>query len=168
MYSNHPPPVSPPGATMSAVLAESEDFAPRLTPFEAAFVRTVIEHHGVFRLLVRPLLQPPAELCRHCIEHRCRRTTEKAGEALPVWKKMREMAEAGVDRATVSCDSLMRHRFADMTRRDALDKVLAGLMAAERAAFASGNLTPGRSSRSSSPASAGSTSTRRFRPAATG
>src|SRR5205814_2914109 len=30
-----------------------------------------------------------------------------------------------------SCDSLLRHRFAEMTRRDALDKVLAGLRAAE-------------------------------------
>jgi GTP 3',8-cyclase len=47
------------------------------------------------------------------------------------------LAEAGVDRATVSCDSLMRHRFAEMTRRDALDKVLAGLKAAEAA-----DLTP--------------------------
>jgi cyclic pyranopterin phosphate synthase len=43
------------------------------------------------------------------------------------------LAEAGVDRATVSCDSLLRHRFAEMTRRDALDKVLAGLRAAETA-----------------------------------
>jgi cyclic pyranopterin phosphate synthase len=43
------------------------------------------------------------------------------------------LAAAGVDRATVSCDSLMRHRFAEMTRRDALDKVLAGLKAAETA-----------------------------------
>ena len=43
------------------------------------------------------------------------------------------LAEAGIDRATVSCDSLMRHRFADMTRRDALEKVLAGLKAAEGA-----------------------------------
>ncbi len=43
------------------------------------------------------------------------------------------LAEAGVDRATVSCDSLMRHRFAEMTRRDALDKVFSGLKAAERA-----------------------------------
>ena len=43
------------------------------------------------------------------------------------------LAEAGVDRATVSCDSLLRHRFLDMTRRDALDKVLAGLRAAETA-----------------------------------
>jgi hypothetical protein len=25
-----------------------EDFAPRLTPFEASFVRTVLEHRGVF------------------------------------------------------------------------------------------------------------------------
>jgi GTP 3',8-cyclase len=45
----------------------------------------------------------------------------------------RPLAEAGVDRATVSCDSLLRHRFADMTRRDALEKVLAGLRAAEAA-----------------------------------
>jgi cyclic pyranopterin phosphate synthase len=43
------------------------------------------------------------------------------------------LAEAGVDRATVSCDSLLRHRFEEMTRRDALDKVLAGLRAAEDA-----------------------------------
>ncbi len=43
------------------------------------------------------------------------------------------LAEAGVDRATVSCDSLLRHRFEEMTRRDALDRVLAGLKAAETA-----------------------------------
>src|SRR5438132_170309 len=43
------------------------------------------------------------------------------------------LAEAGVDRATVSCDSLMRHRFAEMTRRDALDRVFEGLRAAEAA-----------------------------------
>ena len=47
------------------------------------------------------------------------------------------LAEAGVDRATVSCDSLLRHRFEEMTRRDAFEKVLAGL----RAAGAAG-LTP--------------------------
>jgi GTP 3',8-cyclase len=43
------------------------------------------------------------------------------------------LAEAGVDRATVSCDSLLQHRFAEMTRRDALRKVLAGLEAARAA-----------------------------------
>jgi cyclic pyranopterin phosphate synthase len=43
------------------------------------------------------------------------------------------LAEAGLDRVTVSCDSLMRHRFAEMTRRDALDRVLAGIEAAKRA-----------------------------------
>jgi cyclic pyranopterin phosphate synthase len=43
------------------------------------------------------------------------------------------LKEAGLDRATVSCDSLLRHRFAEMTRRDALDRVLAGLHAARRA-----------------------------------
>ena len=45
----------------------------------------------------------------------------------------RPLADAGLDRVTVSCDSLMRHRFAEMTRRDALDKVFAGLRAAEAA-----------------------------------
>ena len=43
------------------------------------------------------------------------------------------LATAGVDRATVSCDSLLRHRFVEMTRRDALEKVLRGLRAAEDA-----------------------------------
>ena len=43
------------------------------------------------------------------------------------------LADAGIDRATVSCDSLLRHRFQEMTRRDALEKVLRGLRAAERA-----------------------------------
>ncbi|HVD71347.1 MAG TPA: GTP 3',8-cyclase MoaA [Actinomycetota bacterium] len=43
------------------------------------------------------------------------------------------LARAGVDRATVSCDSLLRHRFAEMTRRDALEKVLLGLKVAEAA-----------------------------------
>ncbi len=43
------------------------------------------------------------------------------------------LAEAGLDRVTVSCDSLMRHRFAEMTRRDALERVLRGIRAAEAA-----------------------------------
>jgi cyclic pyranopterin phosphate synthase len=41
------------------------------------------------------------------------------------------LAAAGLDRATVSCDSLLRHRFEQMSRRDALDRVLAGIRAAE-------------------------------------
>ena len=45
------------------------------------------------------------------------------------------LAEAGLDRVTISCDSLLRHRFAEMTRRDALNRVLAGLRAAEAAAL---------------------------------
>jgi cyclic pyranopterin phosphate synthase len=43
----------------------------------------------------------------------------------------RPLADAGLDRVTVSCDSLMRHRFEEMTRRDALDRVLNGIEAAE-------------------------------------
>jgi cyclic pyranopterin phosphate synthase len=45
----------------------------------------------------------------------------------------RPLAEAGLDRVTISCDSLLRHRFAEMTRRDALEKVLRGMQAAEAA-----------------------------------
>ncbi|HUH07329.1 MAG TPA: GTP 3',8-cyclase MoaA [Egibacteraceae bacterium] len=43
------------------------------------------------------------------------------------------LAQAGLDRVNVSCDSLQRHRFAEMTRRDALDAVLEGLRAADLA-----------------------------------
>jgi cyclic pyranopterin phosphate synthase len=43
------------------------------------------------------------------------------------------LAEAGLDRVTVSLDSLLRHRFQEMTRRDALGRVLAGIRAAEAA-----------------------------------
>ena len=38
-----------------------------------------------------------------------------------------ELKDAGLDRVTVSCDSLVKHRFAEMTLRDALDEVLEGL-----------------------------------------
>jgi cyclic pyranopterin phosphate synthase len=43
------------------------------------------------------------------------------------------LARAGLDRATISLDSLLRHRFEEMTRRDALDRVLAGIAAAVEA-----------------------------------
>jgi cyclic pyranopterin phosphate synthase len=37
------------------------------------------------------------------------------------------LKNAGLDRVTVSCDSLVRHRFAEMTLRDALEDVMRGL-----------------------------------------
>ncbi|MFY9586696.1 MAG: GTP 3',8-cyclase MoaA [Actinomycetota bacterium] len=43
------------------------------------------------------------------------------------------LAAAGLDRVNVSVDSLLQHRFAEMTRRDALDRVFAGLRAADEA-----------------------------------
>ncbi len=48
----------------------------------------------------------------------------------------RPLRAAGLDRVTVSCDSLLRHRYAAMTRRDALERVHAGLGAASAAGFA--------------------------------
>jgi len=48
-------------------------------------------------------------------------------------KLAKPLAEAGLDRVTVSCDSLQRHRFAEMTRRDAFDRVMAGMEAAHEA-----------------------------------
>jgi len=41
--------------------------------------------------------------------------------------RARELRAAGLDRVTVSCDSLLRHRFAEITLRDALDEVMRGL-----------------------------------------
>lgn len=41
------------------------------------------------------------------------------------------LARAGLGRVTVSCDSLLRHRFAEMTRRDALERVFSGIRAAD-------------------------------------
>src|SRR5262249_55437210 len=42
------------------------------------------------------------------------------------------LAEAGLTRINVSLDSLIRERFAEMTRRDQLEQVLAGLATLER------------------------------------
>ncbi len=42
---------------------------------------------------------------------------------------------AGLNRVTVSLDSLLRHRYAEMTRRDAIDRVHTGLAAARAAGF---------------------------------
>ena len=42
------------------------------------------------------------------------------------------LADAGLDRATVSCDSLVKHRFAEITLRDAFDAVMDGLREAGR------------------------------------
>jgi len=41
-----------------------------------------------------------------------------------------ELKDAGLNRVTVSCDSLVKHRFAEMTLRDALDEVVEGLRVA--------------------------------------
>jgi cyclic pyranopterin phosphate synthase len=43
------------------------------------------------------------------------------------------LAHAGLRRVNISVDSLLRHRFAEMTRRDALESVMEGLRAAEAA-----------------------------------
>ncbi|HEU4528205.1 MAG TPA: GTP 3',8-cyclase MoaA [Actinomycetota bacterium] len=43
------------------------------------------------------------------------------------------LADAGLDRVTVSLDSLLRHRFEEMTRRDALERVFRGIRAAQDA-----------------------------------
>jgi GTP 3',8-cyclase len=47
--------------------------------------------------------------------------------------KAAELAGAGLDRVTVSCDSLLRHRFEEITLRDALEDVMSGIQAASAA-----------------------------------
>ena len=44
-------------------------------------------------------------------------------------RQAKPLADAGLDRVSVSCDSLLRHRFEEMTRRDALEKVHRGIAA---------------------------------------
>jgi cyclic pyranopterin phosphate synthase len=44
-----------------------------------------------------------------------------------------QLAGAGLDRVTVSCDSLRRHRFSEMTLRDELEKVMSGIEIAAEA-----------------------------------
>jgi len=46
-----------------------------------------------------------------------------------------DLRSAGLDRINISLDSLRRERFAEMTRRDELDKVLDGIEAAREAGF---------------------------------
>ena len=46
-----------------------------------------------------------------------------------------QLREAGLDRLNISCDSMLRHRFFALTRRDALDRVRAGMAAAAEAGF---------------------------------
>lgn len=46
-----------------------------------------------------------------------------------------QLRQAGVTRLNVSLDSLKRERFAELTRRDKLDQVLAGIAAAQAAGF---------------------------------
>ena len=55
------------------------------------------------------------------------------GAALPLLAH--DLRAAGLSRINVSCDSLRRERFAEMTRRDELDRVLAGIDAAVEAGF---------------------------------
>lgn len=47
-------------------------------------------------------------------------------------EKAQALAASGLSRVNVSIDSLMRHRFAEITRVDALDRVLRGVEEAER------------------------------------
>ncbi len=47
-----------------------------------------------------------------------------------------ELRAAGLDRVNVSLDTLRRERFAEITRRDELDRVLDGIEAAKEAGFA--------------------------------
>jgi len=50
--------------------------------------------------------------------------------ALLTPQKALELKKAGLQRINISLDTLDRHRFVEMTRRDALDEVLAGIDAA--------------------------------------
>ena len=84
--------------------------------------------------LVRPDLPRLIEMLRHLGDELDISLTTN-GYLLP--DQASALAAAGLDRVTVSCDSLLRHRFTELTLRDALGRVRHGL----RMAAASG-LTP--------------------------
>ena len=92
------------------------------------------------------------------------------------------LVDAGLRRLNVSLDSLSHVRFAEITRRDALDRVLAGLAEAERypqlrpikvncvaiRGFTEEEVPAWQSSRAASPTSSGSSSSCRSTPTSAG
>ena len=121
--------------------AEGLDWVPRddLLTFEeiARVARIMVERHGVdgirltggeptVRANLPALVQMLAEL-----DVDLAMTTN--GVSLPLLAG--ELQAAGLRRVNVSCDSLRRDRFAEITRRDGLARVLEGIDAALNAGF---------------------------------
>jgi cyclic pyranopterin phosphate synthase len=81
-----------------------------------------------------PLVRPGvAGLVRRLAELRPRPELSLTTNAISLADKAVDLAESGLDRVNVSLDTLDRQKFRDLTRRDRLDDVLAGLAAAQAA-----------------------------------
>jgi cyclic pyranopterin phosphate synthase len=100
-------------ARLVGLLAEMGVHDVRLTGGEPLARRDL--HHLVAQLAAHPLI---ADLSLTTNGYLLRR-------------QLPQLVEAGLQRLNVSLDSLVRDRFFELTRRDALDEVLAGLEAAE-------------------------------------
>ncbi len=81
-----------------------------------------------------PLIRPGlADIVRRTTALEPRPRAALTTNGLGLDRKAEALAEAGLDRVNVSLDTLHRDRFREITRRDRLDAVLAGLAAADRA-----------------------------------
>ncbi len=73
------------------------------------------------------------DIVRRTTELRPRPETSLTTNALGLARTARALAEAGLDRVNVSLDTVRRDQFQEITRRDRLDDVVAGLEAAQAA-----------------------------------
>ena len=94
---------------------------------------------GVSRLRLtggEPLLRPRlADLVRELAALPGIRDTALTTNGTQLAEQAAELRRAGLDRITVSLDSLRRERFEEITRRDGLDRFLAGLETAVAVGF---------------------------------
>lgn len=118
--------------------AEGVDLRPRAELLTAAelgrLARIAVERLGVRRVRVtggEPLVRRDLErIVADLAALRPRPEIALTTNAVGLAGRARALAAAGLDRVTVSLDTLSRERFAELTRRDRLDDVLAGLRAA--------------------------------------
>lgn len=112
------------------------DRAELLTPEEIAALCEVLMGLGIRTLRVtggEPLVRPGVEGIIARLASLGPEDLSLTTNGTQLQRHAARLARAGLDRVNVSIDSLVSHRYARITRRDALARVLAGVEAAGRA-----------------------------------
>jgi cyclic pyranopterin phosphate synthase len=104
-----------------------EEIGRLVTVFVSLGVRTVRLTGG------EPLVRGDLSLLVAMIRERSVRDIAMTTNGVLLEEHANPLARAGLRRVNVSLDSLLRHRFAELTRRDMLHRVLAGVRAATEA-----------------------------------